>query len=158
MPVGLRVTGRENVISASRRIREHANPREVRKELNRALKEAAIPTADEVRQAALDLPAKSNKRILRQRIASAVSVQVKSGGKNPSVKIRVSRARMRDKAPVPQLMDRGPFRHPVFGREKWAKQEGHKQWFEKVIQKKAPEVRKRIKEAADRIEHEISHH
>src|SRR4051812_2748112 len=126
MPVELKVTGKSEVIAAARRVRAGGNPRVVRKELNRALRESAAPAVADVRQAALHLSAKSNRRILRQRIAAATSAQVKSTGKEPSVKIRISRARMRSMAPVPQLMDRGAFRHPVFGRKKkWVQQAGH---------------------------------
>lgn len=151
MLVDLAVTGRTEIKAASRRIREQGNPRIVRRELNRALREAAIPAVEHVKQAALHLPAKSHRGILRQRIANSVSAQSKSSGRNPNVSVRVSRAKMKDKAPVPQLMDRGPFRHPVFGREKFVTQEGHPQWFEKTVARDVPIVRERVIEAAGRI-------
>lgn len=158
MVMEVKITGKAEVRAASRRIREHGNPRAVRKELNQALREAAAPVVEDVKQAALHLPAKSHRRILRQRIADSTSAQVKSTGRDPSVAIRISRARMKDKAPVPQLMDKGPFRHPVFGREKWIQQDGFPRWFEKTIEKDTPEARERIKDAADRIEAGMSKH
>jgi hypothetical protein len=152
MVVEVKITGKAEVKAASRRVRESGNPRAVRKELNQALREAAAPAVEDVKQAALHLPAKSHRRILRQRIADSTSAQAKSGGRDPSVAIRISRARMKGKAPVPQLMDKGPFRHPVFGREKWVQQDGFPKWFEKAVEKSVPEVRERVKEAADHIE------
>ena len=156
MVVEVKIKGREEVIAASRRVREQGNPRVVRKELNTSLKEAAAPAVEDVKSAALNLPAKSKRHILRQRIADSTSAQVKSSGRDPSVKVRISRPKMKDKAPVPQLMDKGPFRHPVFGREKkWVKQDGHKAWFENAIQKTVPEVRARVEEAADHIARKV---
>jgi hypothetical protein len=151
MPVEVKIKGQDEVKAASRRIREHGNPRVIRKEFNKALREAANPAVQDVKAAALALPAKSHRRILRQRIADSASAQVKSTGKNPSVKVRISRVRMKDKALVPQLMDRGPFRHPVFNRETWVTQPGHPGWFERAVEKSVPQIRERVKEAADDI-------
>lgn len=151
MVVEVKIKGRDEVRAASLRIKTHGNSKVIRKEFTIALKEAADPAAEDVKQAALALPAKSHRRVLRQRIADSVSVQVKSTGKDPSVKIGISRSKMKDKAPVPMLMDRGPFRHKVFGREKWVTQEGHKEWFERSVERDVPEVRERIKETADHI-------
>jgi hypothetical protein len=152
MVVEVKIKGLEEVRAASLRIKENGNSRKVRKELTDGLKEALAPAVDSVKQAALALPAKSHKHLLRQRIADSTSAQIASSYKDPKVKVRVSRAKMKDKAPVPQLMDKGPFRHPVFGREKhWARQEGHKGWFEQAIQKDVPEIRERIKERAEKV-------
>src|SRR3954463_5818591 len=151
MAVEVQIKGVEQIKDASARIRANGNSRVVRKELNTALRESAAPAVQHVKEAALALPAKSRRRVLRQRIADSTSAQVKSTGKEPSVKVRVSRVRMKDKALVPQLMDRGSFRHPVFNRETWVTQEGHPGWFERAIDRDVPSVRERVKTSAERI-------
>lgn len=156
MALRVQVTGADDLRKASRKIREAANPREVRKELTQALKQSTAPAVADAKVAALAIPAKGRASTgLRRRMARGVTAQVKTGGRTPGVKVRISRRVMGKQAPVPMLMNEGQWRHPVFGEDTWVEQRGDKNWFDNVIDRHKRGVRAGIKRAIDELERKL---
>jgi len=63
---------------------------------------------------------------------------------------------MGDKARLPRLMNRGSWRHPVFGnREVWVAQSSRFMWFDRPLLLAGPLVRREIKKVLDDIERRL---
>ncbi len=80
---------------------------------------------------------------LRATVARTVKPTVRTGGAKASVTIRSSRSMMpADQQKLPAYMNRGQWRHPVFGnRKNWAAQAVTPGWFDKPARRGAPKVR-----------------
>lgn len=153
------VTGADDLRRVSAQLRGVADGKAMRRDLTTGLRKATRPAVASVKAAALSLPAKGPARSggLRARMARAASAQVRSGGRNPAVKVRISRAAMGDKAAPGKLMDTASWRHPVFGRGS-VTQRGVPGWFERANQRQAGTVRTEMKAVLDRIENNLAHH
>lgn len=100
-----------------------------------ALEEAARPTIEQLRRAALALPAHKAKHTgLRGRIAAGVGITVQSRG------VRITTSMPAGQEELPRGEDNGlrGWRHPVFGnRDVWVSQHGGS-WFKNTISDDRP--------------------
>jgi hypothetical protein len=127
--------------------------------MTKALRDAVKPVERDVKAAARGLPAKGPASTeLRQRIAGATGTQVRTTGRSAGVKVRVARKRMGGQAALPQRMNVGQWRHPVFGNtDVWVTQRsGRPRWFDNVNRAAAPMVRRRVKKVLDDIEKKLA--
>ena len=153
------MTGAADLKAVAKRIRTAANPKQVRKDLTKGLKEGAKPAAVLVKSAALALPAKGPKSTgLRKKMARVTNVQVRTGGNSAGVRVRLSRARMGDQAGMARVTNKGRWRHPVYGDTKvWVTQTSRRGWFDDANRRAAPQVRRAVKQVIDDIEKRLSH-
>ncbi|HYQ63553.1 hypothetical protein [Actinophytocola sp.] len=89
---------------------------------------------------------------LREAAARTVRTQVTTGGNTASVRIRSDAKRMpADQQQLPQSMNRGRWRHPVFAdREKWVNQTvAPVEWFDEPAERGGEVVREK---ALDKVE------
>ncbi len=79
---------------------------------------------------------------LRAAAANTVSASVRSGGRSAGVYIR-SRASLMPggQQKLPMYMNRGQWRHPVFGGDRWVTQVVTPGWFDKPARRHGPRVR-----------------
>lgn len=138
------VTGADDFYRLSKALKA-AGRGDLRKELNKALRNATKPLIRKTRQAALDkLPQRGG---LARSIAKAPQrVQVRTGQQTAGVRIVGKGA----------SLDRGRFRHPVFGnREVFVEQTVEPGWFSETLAAGAPEVRPEIEQALESIAQQI---
>jgi len=106
-----------------------------------ALEKAARPTLEELRRAALELPAHKGKHTgLRARIAAGVGVTTQSKG------VRITTSMPPGQEELPRGEDNGlrGWRHPVFGnRDVWVQQRGGS-WFKNTIADDRPRFEKSL--------------
>lgn len=129
----------------SRRLREAGTQGQgLRRELYRAVSEAAKPLASEIRDPANLRPYMPDRYadVLASDIAVTTS---KSTSRNPGVAIRAKGRRHKRK--VKRLNDQGILSHPVFGdRAKWVDQASHVRpgFFTDPCTKAAPDIRAKV--------------
>lgn len=147
--IDVRVAGAHKLREVSRKLKDTGR-RDLRRRMNRGIREAVNPTVAKVKQAIRDVPAKDPAGALRRDIAAAVVVSVRQDG----VRIRVNDTRLGDKRALPRLLNRARFRHRVFGRDVWVTQRG-RPWFEPTIQGDADRIRRTVGRVLDDIAHEL---
>jgi hypothetical protein len=89
---------------------------------------------------------------LRASVARTVQTQVRAGGNSASVRIRSNSKLMpADQQKLPQYMNTGRWRHPVFGNQNnWVGQVvAPREWFDRAMRQGGPKVRD---EAIDTVE------
>jgi hypothetical protein len=127
----------------------------IQRELRTALRTGAQPALARGRQAARDLPApRGHEAGLRADIARAMRIKVKLTG-DPSVMISIPRKPLGRKGNLPRLMNRGSWRHPVFGRDVWVAESSRREWFDDVMRQTGPEVTREIERVVDRLERRL---
>lgn len=154
----MNMTGAADLKRLSRQLKTSGNPKQVRKDLTKGLRQGAKPAVVAVKAAALALPDKlgNTSAGLRRRMAASAGVQVRTAGKTPGVRVRISRARMGDKAALAKVTNQGKWRHPVYGnRLKWATQTSRAHWFDQASASAAPAVRRALKRVLNDIEHKL---
>ncbi|MEV5538476.1 hypothetical protein AB0L13_16595 [Saccharopolyspora shandongensis] len=93
-------------------------------------------------------------RGLRATIARAVRLQMSTGARSASVRIRTqTRFLPEDQRKLPKYMDDGRWRHPVFGnRDRWVTQTARPLgWFDRAMRRHGPKVRDGARKAIDDI-------
>jgi len=150
-------SSQDDLRKLARQLRTVGDAKAIRRDLTKGLRAAARPAQQEAKAAALALPSKRpGSTGLRRQIAAATGTQVRTTGRNAGVKIRVSKKRMGDKARLPRLMNKGTWRHPVFGnREVWVTQTSRYLWFDRPLLLSGPLVRREIKKVLDDIERRL---
>jgi hypothetical protein len=152
--------GPDDLRALAKRIRKAGNAKTIRKQLNAGLKEGVKPALAATKKAALDLPVKTGKREttgLRKKMARVANIQVRSSGRDPGVRVRISRARMGDQASLVKATNNGKWRHPVRGnREVWVTQTSRAGWFDNANRYTGPPVRRAIKRVMDDIEKQLN--
>lgn len=149
-------TSQRDLARVSKKLRMVGAPKEIRRELVSGMREAAKPAERDVKSEARTLPAHGGQSTgLRRRIANAVSIKARTGGRSAGVKLRVSRARMGDQAALPHRMNKGSWRHPVFDTGTWVKQESRAGWFDRTARGHRGTVRQRLKRVIDGIERKL---
>src|SRR5690242_2452879 len=132
--------------------------RSLQREVGGAIRAEGKPTLDSVRASARrvrirGVPTKSVHRFthqtrakrLRERMAEATVLEVRTGTDEARVSFHVQSSRMGDARVVPRYVDLGkPWRHPIMGdRESWAAEVGES-WFFPPIKAHLPKFRERI--------------
>jgi len=118
----------------------------LRRELNKALRDASAPLIRQARDAAREeLPRAGG---LNERIAGAPMRVSVTSGKSPGIKIVV-------KGVDARAANRGVIRHPVYKQDDrptvWVTQRIKPDWFTDRMRRKAPDVRPRLVEAMDEV-------
>lgn len=129
---------------------------ELRKEMLKGVRRAAKPAADAAKQAVRGLPARRNTG-LREQIARAITVRTKTSGKGAGVRISVQSGKLPpNKTRMPSLMNKGSWRHPLFGnRDDWYPQDVEAGWFTDTLKGQSTNVRHELAAVLDDIEARI---
>lgn len=150
--------GLKDLRTLSAQIKQAADPKQVRKDLTKGLRQGAKPAAVAVKAGARSLPARPGGRStgLRRRMAASAGVQVRTSGQMAGVRVRISRARMGDQASLPKVTNVGVWRHPVYGNRKvWVTQRSRRGWFDAATARSAPAVRMALKKVLDDTERKL---
>lgn len=139
-----------------RRVNDAALKRRFRTEL----RAAAAPFVPAVRSSIASIPVKGTRSTgLRGRLAKAVTLRVRTSGRNAQVSILMSTARMPDgQRALPACMEgtKSPWRHPVFGDDdKWVTQESHPYFFP-VVRPMGAAARLAVNRVVNQITREIT--
>lgn len=142
MAENFRIEGAERFLRLSKALKA-AGQTELRKELNKSLKDAVKPLIPKVKDAArTKLPQRGG---LAKKVASApVRPQVRTGQATAGVRLVVGKRRGSAAASA----NRGVVRHPVFGRNQWVEQRVEPGWFDATLEAEAPGETKRAIEQA----------
>jgi len=137
------VTGADAFFRLSKALKE-AGKAELRKELNKGMREASKPLIRQARAAALrELPHRGG---LAQRIAKApMRAQVRTGAETAGVRIVTT---SHDTAAT----DSGRLRHPVYGhKDRYVEQQVTPGWFSQTLSNGAPAVRPELEKAIQSV-------
>jgi len=149
-------------------LRRVGDGRALRRQLTRGIRDAVKPAVPAVRAAYLATPtggARGGRRRtlttkkrtrtvrmgLRRSLARAVTVQVRTTGRQAGVTIRVAGKKMPDgMGRLPKLWEGNAprWRHPLFGDREWWYQQPAKPTFNRVVPMFAPQVRAAIQRVA----------
>lgn len=146
------IQGADQFLKLSKALK-HAGRTELRKELNKRMRDGAKPLIPKARAEALSrLPQRGG--LAKQIAKEPARVQTRTGS-DPGVRLVVGRKRGGARS-----ANRGFIRHPVFGnRENWVDQQVKPGWFDDPMQASAPDIRKAlqqgIEEVADKIVREV---
>jgi hypothetical protein len=180
--VDVRITGAEQLGSLAKRLKDAGpDGKKLRKELLKAIRAGAKPALADTRKAVKTIPVTGargggrkareehqfdhsrgdeDKRRARARrgaglrdtVARALRLTVKTGSRAPRVRFEVDASKMpEDQRTLPRHLNsiRG-WRHPTFGHDPWVAQKGQP-WFQVTIRKHLPAMRARILKAMDDI-------
>lgn len=138
------VGGADDFLKLSKALK-HAARGELRKELNKGMRDGAKPLIPLVKAAARDqLPHGGglNELVARE----PMRVQTRTG-RDPGVRVVVGKKRGGARA-----TNRGVIRHPVFGnREQWAEQKVTDGWFDDTLKQHGKDVIPALEQAMERI-------
>lgn len=136
MSIQIRASGKD-LAKIARELRAQ-NDAAVLKQFRRELRAVAAPFVPAVRSAIGSIPVKgtAGSTGLRQRLQKAVTLRVRTTGKNAQVSILMSTAKMPSgQKSLPAYMEgtKPRWRHPVFGNtDVWREQENHPYFFRTV--------------------------
>lgn len=143
------VKGADQFVALSKALK-HAGRTELRKELNKGMKQAAKPLVAKSRAEALArLPQKGG--LAKQVAREPQRVQTRTGARTGGVRVVVGKKRG-----GAQMANRGFIRHPVFGnRENWVTQEVRPGWFDDTMKASAPDIRRELMAAMEAIAQQV---
>jgi len=142
-----------------------AGREDLQRGVSRAVKAEGQPTLDDLKASArrvrisgervggTPFTAQTRAKHLRERMAAATVLEVRTGGSETRVSFHTVASRMGGAKVIPRYSDMGkPWRHPVMGRRKqrWAVSRGES-WFFPPIKKHLPQFRERISAVLDEI-------
>ena len=148
----IEVSGAEQLAALSKRLKD-AGERGLKRELDKAIREAVAPLKDAVRQSALNkLPRKGG---LAQRVADQVVPRSRKVNSSKGVGLRVvatGKQGMRSLA----ALDAGRIRHPVYGNtDKWVAQAVQAHFWSQPLEELAPKAAEDVQAALDRVARRI---
>lgn len=156
------LTGTKDLKDLSKQIRKVTDAKEIRKELTKGLRAGTKPAVVLVKKAALDLPDKPGNKStgLRRLMARAVGAEVRTGGDNAGVRVRLARARMGEQSSLPKVTNEGRWRHKVYDQdgkpEVWVTQTSQRGWFDDANRQAAAVVRRALRDVVDDIQKRLS--
>jgi hypothetical protein len=161
MVMDVQITGAADLKRVTKQIRSVANPKQVKRDMLAGLRTGATPGARAVKAAAAGLPAKGPSTGLRADLAAATGIQVRTTGDTAGVKVRISRARMGDRAALARVTNNGRWRHQVFPRPGhrtvFVTQTSRKGWFDTAVARAGNGVRRELQKVIDGVEKRLSH-
>ncbi|GGM64082.1 hypothetical protein GCM10012275_38250 [Longimycelium tulufanense] len=171
MAAGVKVVGTDAFTRLGRELKQAGNG-QLRRDMTRAMRKAAGPAVNEAQsnvkatsskaqrgggrfaraQAALARKKKVTERAkqrafaqrgLRDSVARTVKIQTSTSGRSSAVRVRSRRKLMpEDQERLPRHMNKGRWRHPVFGGDRWVTQTVTPPgWFDRAMQKHGPIIR-----------------
>lgn len=134
--------------------------KEIRKEFTKALRVGTKPAVAAAKAAALGLPAAGRKSTgLRRRLARAIGAEIRLGGKQAGIRVRVRRTAMGDQASLARVTNDGRWRHPVYGqRTVWVTQTSDQGWFDRANATNARPVRRALEAAVEDVGRKLNTH
>lgn len=159
--ISFEVKGGKDLERIARELREVGNGREIRKRLTREIRRELAPAVLAVRREIAAIPTKGEGSSgLRQRMARATRLQVRTAGRDAGATIRVDGRKMPDgQRRLPSYMEgkaKKPWRHPVYGnRAVWAVQPAHPYFF-RVVEPFGVRARVGVQRVADAIARDIT--
>jgi hypothetical protein len=143
MPVEMTVEG--DAFKALQRKLKAVDRRDLRRELNRGLRDGAKPLIGDARDAA------------RSELPSTGGLADRVAGKPMSISITQAGVQVRIKGVDAVSTNRGRLRHPVYGnREVWVTQSIKPGWFTDRMRREAPKVRPDLVRAMERVAEKIA--
>jgi hypothetical protein len=143
MPVEMTVEG--DAFKALQRNLKAVDRRDLRRELNRGLRDGAKPLIGDARDAA------------RSELPSTGGLADRVAGKPMSISITQAGVQVRIKGVDAVSTNRGRLRHPVYGnREVWVTQSIKPGWFTDRMRREAPKVRPDLVRAMERVAEKIA--
>ena len=141
------VKGAEDFLRMSKALKA-AGRTDMRKQLNKALKDATKPLIAQTKAATSRLPQSGGLAASVRRAPQRVQILT---GRNPGVRIIAGK-----RGDGARAADLGTIRHPVFGnREVWVNQAVQPRWFTETLEQGAPTVRPHLVDAMEVIAAQI---
>jgi hypothetical protein len=143
---------------------------ELSRDMNRSLRLAAQPALVAGRAAARDLPSRSTgqrrdsrgrytvdtRPRLRAEIARAMRTKISTQRGETMLRIAVPKKPLGNRGRLPQLMNRGAWRHPVMGnREVWVDQRSRAGWFDDAMKSVTSQVKKDVEFSLELFEKRV---
>ena len=152
----LAVYGAEQLTRLAARLKE-AGDLALRRRMMSALRKSANEIRDAEKTAARELPAAKYQVGLREQIAAAIVVRTRASAGRAGVRVMVNRSALPDgKGRLPILMNRGAWRHPVFGnRDNWASQTSERGWWLRTAGAHIDSAQQRMLEVLRETERQI---
>ena len=158
MSISVRATGTD-LAAVSRKLRRAGDGREVARQFRGELRAAGAPFVPAVRASIAAIPVKgtAGSTGLRGRLSRAVTLRVRTAGKNAQVSILMSTAKMPDgEKGLPAAMEgTKKWRHPVFGEDRWVQQPSHPYFFP-VMRKAGPAGKIAVNKVVGNITRQIT--
>jgi hypothetical protein len=93
---------------------------------------------------------------LRDHIANSVAAKTTVNARTVSLRVRAARAKMPDdQRKLPFYLNKGHWRHPVFGGDTWVEQTAPPAWFDDAGRKRTPEAADNVEAAVDEFRKKI---
>lgn len=142
------VHGADQFLALSKALK-HAGRTELRKELNKRMREGAKPLIPKARAEAMSrLPQSGG--LAKQIAKEPARVQTRTG-RDPGVRVVVGKKRGGARS-----ANRGTIRHPVFGnRDVWVDQRVKPGWFDEPMKASEAEIRKELEKAIEDVADKI---
>lgn len=144
-----------------RAIRAETDGKELRKELSANLRNAARPVVTDLKAAAQALPSQGLPHAqgmpLRQAIARSIGTDLRTTGKAAGIRLRAKATpNVRGFRYAARAMNKGSFRHRVFGRDVWVTQTGQPRWFDNVTARNREPFRDAVLSAVEDMRDRIA--
>lgn len=153
--IELQVYGAEKLVRLAAKLKEIGEVG-LRRRMLAELRKAGNELRDAERSAVLALPAAKYQTGLREQIAAATVVRTRATGRAAGVRVMVNAARLGGKRRLPVLMNRGAWRHPVYGnREAWVNQSSQRGWWEEPGARLNPVLRQRMLAVLEQVAAEL---
>ena len=153
----LAVYGADQLARLAARLKE-AGDLTLRRRMMAALRKSADEIKDAEKEAAGSLPAHKYEVGLREAIAGAVVTRTRASAGRAGVRVMVNRSALPEgKGRLPVLMNRGAWRHPVFGnRDAWVGQTSERGWWNRTAMAHEDSARRRMLEVLRETERQIT--
>jgi hypothetical protein len=93
---------------------------------------------------------------LRATVARALTTQIGASGRSASARIKVAQSKMPpDQRKLPYWMEKGHWRHPVFGGSRWVGQNSTPDWFHGTLRGHRDNVREAIRREIQQVTESI---
>lgn len=160
----VRVIGTGQLLELQRRLRR-AGHENIRSSMQRRIRRAAEPLRDDLQSTIRGLNISSQgrgagkrggpsptTRPLRATIAEAIRISVRTGG-SPGARVWVDKGRLpRDLRNMPDVINTGRIRHPVFGnRRRWAQQTATPLWWDRTMRAHQPRITREVERVVDDV-------
>ena len=153
------IRGGRDLARIVRELRKTGDGKQLVKQYRKELRAAAKPMVPAVRASIRAIPAASGQHSgLRQRMASATRLSVRTSGRKAEIAVRVDGRKMAPgEGALPAYMDgrKRDWRHPVYGTRVWVRQEPHP-YFDRAIAPIVPRSRVAIRLATDAVAKQIT--
>lgn len=153
------IVDRGDLRAVSRALKQHADGKELAKQLRKNLREAARPLVPKVRAAWLSAPSQNQPNVggvdLRALLAKATRLEVRTTGKEAGVRVRTDGRKMpsgmRSLPGYAEGIRRRQWRHPVYGRRStWTTQRPFPRFYA-AVRPDEQRARRACEEAVDAV-------